>query len=177
MVSFFYLYSFWHLYLHRLLVAAKHVAADGDVAELTCAVEALDVACRTDIDAPSVVEELVAADKDVAHKVVAVEASPSISVREVVEDADVACSLNADAVVASVLDDVATDNLSLTFRHWLTSVHAVAEARLVLHEDAVVAATYADAVRDDEVFVVIATKSDADAAASAFAFRPQPSTF
>ncbi len=177
MVSFFYLYSFLHFYLHRFLVAAKHVAADSDVAELTCAVEALDVACRTDVDAPSVVEQLVAADKDVAHKVVAVEASPSISVREVVEDADVTGSLNADAVIASVLDDVATDNLSFTFRHWLTSVHTIAEAGLVLHEDTVVAATYADAVRDDEILVFIATKSDTDAATSAFAFRPKPTAF
>ena len=125
-----------------------------------------------EVPAPAVVEQLVAADEGVAHEVVAVEACSCVAVGEVVEDADVARSLDADAVVAAILDDVAADDLPFAFSHRLPPVHAVSEARLVLDEDAVVAAAHADAVRDDEVLVLISAQADADAAASALAFRP-----
>ena len=150
---------------------------NGDVAKLACAVEALDVACRTDVDAPAVVEKLVAADEDLAHEVVAVEACACIAIGEIVEDADVTCSLNADAVIATILDDIAFDDLPFAFGHRFTSVYAVSEARLVFNKDAVVAATHTDAVRDDEVLVFITSKANADAAAAAFAFRPQTAAF
>ena len=159
------------------MVASQHVALDGNVAELSCAIETLHVAGRADVDAPTVVEQLVAADENIAHEVVAVETCPSIAVGEVVEDADVACSLYADAVISAVLDDIAPDDLSLAFRHWCTPVHAVAEARLVFHEDAIVAAAHTNAVRYDEVLVLVAPQPDAYAAASALAFRPQPAAF
>ena len=165
-----------NLYPHGFLVAFQDIALNGDVAELSCAVEALDVACRTDVNAPAVVEELVAANKNITHEVVAVEASPCIAIGEIVEDANVAGTLNADAVTPSVLNNVASDDLSLAFGHRLTSIHTIPEARLVFHENAVVAAIYTDAVRYDEVLILVASQSYAYAAASALAFRPQATT-
>ena len=104
--------------MRRCLISPKHIALYGDVAELPNAVEAIHVACRTDVYAPAIVEQLVAAYQDIAHEVVRVEACSGIIVGEVVEDADVTCSLYADAVIATVLDDVAADDLSLAFCHW-----------------------------------------------------------
>ena len=158
--------------MRRCLISPKHIALYGDVAELPNAVEAIHVACRTDVYAPAIVEQLVAAYQDIAHEVVRVEACSSIIVGEVVEDADVTCSLYADAVIATVLDDVAADDLSLAFCHWRASVHTVSETRLVFYEDAIVAATHADAVRYDEVLVLIASQSDADAAATTLPRSP-----
>ena len=154
------------------LIAAKDVSLYGYVAEFSYAIEALHIAGRADVDAPAVVEQLVATDENVAHEVVAIEASPGIAIGEVIKDADVPRTLYADAVVAAVLHDVALDDLSLALRHWCTSVHAVAEARLVFYEDTVVATAHTDAVRDDEVLVLIASQPNAYAAAAALAFRP-----
>ena len=176
-ISFSHLHTFWNVYLCWHLIASEHISLYGDVAELANAVEASDVACRTDVDAPAIVEQLVAADEDVAHEVVAVETRSSVAVGEVVEDADVTSSLNADAVISAVLHDVSADDLPLAFSHRIASVRSVSEARLVLDENAVVAATHTDAVGYDEVLVVVATQPDADAAASAFAFSPVPTTF
>lgn len=62
------------------MIASEDVPLNGDVAELACSVEALDVACRTDVDAPAVVEQLVTADEDIAHEVVTIEAGSCIAV-------------------------------------------------------------------------------------------------
>ena len=154
------------------MIASEDVPLNGDVAELACSVEALDVACRTDVDAPAVVEQLVTADEDIAHEVVTIEAGSSIAVGQVVEDADMSGSLNAYAMVAAVPDDVTSNDLSFSFGHRLTSVYSVSEARLVFYEDAIVATIHADTVCYDEVLVIVATKSDADAATATFSFRP-----
>lgn len=166
-----------NLYQHFFLVSPQDVVLDGDVPELACTIETLHVTCGTDVDAPAVVQQLVAADEDIAHEVVAIEASPSIAVGEVVQNADVACALYADAVIAPILHDVAPDDLSLALCHRCPSVHTVAKARLVFYEDAVVATPHTDAVRDDEVLVLIASQSYAYAATATFAFRPVASAF
>ena len=158
------------------MIAAKDVSLYGYVAEFSYAIEALHIAGRADVDAPAVVEQLVAADEDVAHKVVAVESCSRVAVGEVVEDADVAGALYADAVITAVLDDIASDDLSFALGHRSPSVHTVSKTRLVFYENAVVAATHADAVGYDEVLVLVTAQSDADTAAASFAFRPIAST-
>ena len=144
----------------------------GYVVELSYAIETLHIAGRADVDTPAVVEQLVAADEDVAHKIVAVESCSRVAVGEVVEDADVAGTLYADAVITAVFDNIAPDDLSFAFGHRSPSVHSVSKTRLVFDENAVVAATYADAVRYDEVLVLVTAQPDANTAAAALAFRP-----
>ena len=110
------------------MVSSEHVVLDGDIAELSGAIETFYVAGRADVDAPVVVEQLVAADEYVAHEVVSVESSSGVAVGEIVQYADVTGTLYADAVIATVLYDIASDDLSLALRHWCASVCSVSKA-------------------------------------------------